>query len=123
VNLPEQPVPSFEERVSALAAEYGLLNAVGLTNIRYAGGSPELYRAVQTLKERGQLTVRVNFLFRVPNSARLEDLEDLIAQWDARPGDGDDWLRVGGVKLMVDGGYEGGWMREPYEEPWGKKGT
>lgn len=123
VTLPEQPAPSFEERVSALAEEYGLLNAVGLTNIRYAGGSPELYQAVQTLKERGQLTVRVTFLFRVPNSARLEDLEDLIAQWDARPGDGDDWLRVGGVKLMVDGGYEGGWMREPYEEPWGKKGT
>jgi predicted amidohydrolase YtcJ len=25
--------------------------------------------------------------------------------------------------MIVDGGFEGGWMREPYEEPWGKQGT
>lgn len=123
VTLPAQPVPSAEERLTALADEYRRLNAAGLTNVRYAGGSPELFRAIQTLKERGQLTVRVNFLFRVPNSAAPEDLDGLIAQWGATQGEGDEWLRVGGVKLMVDGGYEGGWMREPYEEPFGKKGT
>ena len=33
------------------------------------------------------------------------------------------FLSVGGVKLGVDGGFEGGWMREPYEEPWGRDGT
>ncbi len=38
-------------------------------------------------------------------------------------GQGDHWLRVGGVKLAVDGGFEGGLMREPYEEPWGEQGT
>ena len=38
-------------------------------------------------------------------------------------GEGDEWLRVGGVKLGVDGGFEGGFMREPYEEPWGEGGT
>jgi predicted amidohydrolase YtcJ len=27
------------------------------------------------------------------------------------------------MKMAVDGGFEGGWMREPYEEPWGEKGT
>ena len=30
---------------------------------------------------------------------------------------------MGGIKLAVDGGFEGGLMREPYEEPWGEKGT
>ncbi len=27
------------------------------------------------------------------------------------------------MKLIVDGGFEGGWMREPYQEPYGKDGT
>ena len=27
------------------------------------------------------------------------------------------------MKLGVDGGFEGGWMREPYAEPWGERGT
>jgi predicted amidohydrolase YtcJ len=40
-----------------------------------------------------------------------------------RPDEGDAWLRVGGVKLAVDGGFEGGLMREPYEEPFGEGGT
>jgi len=123
VTLPEQPAQSFEALVTALADEYRQLNAAGLTNIRYAGGSPELYQTIQALKERDQLTVRVNFLFRVPNAAKPEDLDRLIDTWGAKQGDGDDWLRIGGVKMMVDGGYEGGWLGEPYEEPWGKKGA
>ena len=39
------------------------------------------------------------------------------------PDEGDEWVRVGGIKLGVDGGFEGGWMREPYVEPWGEDGT
>jgi len=27
------------------------------------------------------------------------------------------------VKLFLDGGFEGGWLREPYAEPWGQGGT
>jgi predicted amidohydrolase YtcJ len=38
------------------------------------------------------------------------------------PRQGDAWLRVDGIKLAVDGGFEGGFMREPYEEPWGEGG-
>jgi predicted amidohydrolase YtcJ len=36
---------------------------------------------------------------------------------------GDEWLRMGVMKLGVDGGFEGGWMRTPYAEPWGEHGT
>ena len=40
-----------------------------------------------------------------------------------KPDEGDEWVRVGGMKLGVDGGFEGGWMRQPYAEPWGEGGT
>ena len=38
-------------------------------------------------------------------------------------GEGDDWLRVSGIKLAVDGGFEGGLMREPYEKPYDEGGS
>jgi predicted amidohydrolase YtcJ len=43
--------------------------------------------------------------------------------WGVQPDEGDEWLRIGGIKLAVDGGFEGGLMREPYAEPWGEGGT
>ena len=46
-----------------------------------------------------------------------------IAGSNVKPDEGDDWVRIGGMKLAVDGGFEGGWMREPYAEPWGEHGT
>jgi predicted amidohydrolase YtcJ len=32
-------------------------------------------------------------------------------------------LRIWGVKLGIDGGFEGAWMTQPYAEPYGKGGT
>src|SRR5206468_4360950 len=46
-----------------------------------------------------------------------------VAALDVKPDEGDEWVRVGGMKLAVDGGFEGGWMREPYAEPWGEHGA
>ena len=123
VTLPPRPRPDFEAQVQAMAAEHATLNAVGLTSIRYPGGSAGLYQVLQELRQRDLLTVRVNFLFRVSSSVDPDDLEATTAEWGARPGEGDEWIRVGGVKLGVDGGFEGGWMREPYEEPWGRQGV
>ena len=67
------------------------------------------------------LTMRVNALLR-PGG----DPAAVLAALDGsglHDGDGDAWLRVGGVKLAVDGGFEGGLMREPYDEPWGEGGA
>ena len=79
------------------------------------------YRLLQEMQRRGLLTMRVNALLR-PGG----DPAAVLAAIDAsglRDGDGDAWLRVGGVKLAVDGGFEGGLMREPYSEPWGEGGS
>ncbi len=105
----------------ALADSHARLNAVGLTSVRYAGASPALYEQLRELQRRGELTVRASVLFRVPSDpARLAEM---LSDWSVGPDDGDDWVRVAGIKLGVDGGFEGGWMTEPYEEPWGEGGT
>jgi predicted amidohydrolase YtcJ len=65
--------------------------------------------------------MRVNQLMR-PDARDITRLRSAIAEWNVTPDEGDEWVRIGGVKLAVDGGFEGGWMTEPYQEPWGQQG-
>jgi len=118
VQLPPQSRLTVEE----LAAQHRTLNAAGLTSIRYPGASVEQYRLLQEMARRGSLTIRVNQLLRLPADSG-ERMRAAIEATGIGPDDGDAWLRIGGMKLGVDGGFEGGWMREPYEEPWGEHGT
>jgi predicted amidohydrolase YtcJ len=118
VELP--PAPPLT--IDALVAQHRKLNAAGLTSIRYPGASVEQYRLLQQMEQRGLLTIRVNQLLRfgADNAAAMRNA---IAASRLTPDDGDEWLRIGGMKLAVDGGFEGGWMRQPYAEPWGEHGT
>ena len=120
VVLPPVPERSEADMLAALAESHRTLNSRGLTSIRYPGSSPLQYRALQQLKETERLNIRVEFLLRAPRSP--QSLAQIMNEWPA-PGAGDAWLKIGGVKLGVDGGFEGGLMREPYEEPWGEGGA
>lgn len=122
VTLPSEPEPDREEAKAALVEAYGTLNSRGLTAVRHPGGSVAQYEMIEELRDEGRLDIRVEFLLRAPRSGSLEELREAIANWPP-PGEGDAWLRIGGVKHGVDGGFEGGLMREPYEEPWGEDGT
>ena len=120
VALPPRPRPTPAAMLDVLAESHRTLNSRGMTSIRYPGGSLGQYGALQQLKEAGRLNIRVEFLLRAPGSP--EALAQALDGWPT-PGEGDAWLRIGGVKLGVDGGFEGGLMREAYEEPWGEGGT
>lgn len=121
VKLPQRM--DTVSRVDALADELGRLTEVGLTSIRYGSGDLELFEALTELEARGDLPLRVSVLLRITPEVQPEELEPTLASWNVVPDAGDDWLKVAGIKLGVDGGFEGGWMREPYEEPWGHEGT
>jgi predicted amidohydrolase YtcJ len=118
VQLP----PSQPLTIETLIAQHKKLNAAGLTSIRYPGASIEQYRLLQEMERRGLLTIRVTQLMRVPADS-AEKMRAAVAALHVKPDEGDEWLRVGGMKLGVDGGFEGGWMRQPYVEPWGEGGT
>jgi predicted amidohydrolase YtcJ len=118
--VPLSPTPTLT--VDALLEQHRKLNASGLTSIRYPGASIEQYRLLQEMKRRGLLTIRVSQLMRVDADSAAK-MRAAVAALNVQPDDGDDWLRVGGMKLAVDGGFEGGWMRDPYAEPWGEHGA
>ena len=122
VQLPLVADRSPTEIQDDLAESHRTLNSRGITSIRYPGASPEMYDMLLALREEGRLNIRVDFLYRGPRSGSPEALNEVMREW-VQPENDDLWLRVGGVKLGVDGGFEGGLMREPYEEPWGESGT
>jgi len=121
VALPPPLERSRDAQMAARAADYRTLHQAGLTTVRHPGISVDDYRMLEEMKQRGLLTMRVNALLRPGGNAAA-----VAAALDGSglgPEEGDAWLRIGGVKLAVDGGFEGGLMREPYEEPWGEHGT
>jgi predicted amidohydrolase YtcJ len=116
-GVPRTPQQQLEDRI----AEYARLNAAGLTSVRHPGISVADYRLLQEMERRGLLTMRVNVLLRFPADGPAPGT--LVEQAGIKPDEGGARLRVGGLKLGVDGGFEGGLMRQPYDEPWGEKGT
>ncbi len=71
----------------------------------------------------GELTLRYTIYlpgFGVRDPARIRDM---IAKSPLKQDEGDEWVRIGGVKLLVDGGFEGGHMSQPFAEHYGKGGT
>ena len=118
VTVPNPEAPGIEHFV----LEHRKLNAAGLTSIRYPGASVEHYRVLQEMRRKGLLTIRVNLLLRPP-AVNAAQMKAMLAASKVKPDQGDEWLRIGGVKLAVDGGFEGGWMTEPYARPYDEDGT
>lgn len=129
VTLPESPSVDRATQKDRLAEQYTTLNQRGLTSIRHPGGSLDQLEMIRELEAEGRLTMRVEYLLRAPRSGSPEELAAAISSWPEPPtqeqmgSNADALVRLGGVKLGVDGGFEGGLMREPYQAPWGEEGT
>ena len=121
VTLPANKL-TVEQQIESWVAQYRKLNAAGLTSVRHPGISLDQYRLLQEMKRRGLLTMRLNVLLSAPPNPDAAKVRSFIEGSGVKDGEGDEWLRVVGMKLVADGGFEGGWMREPYEEPYGNHG-
>ena len=121
VTLPPERPRTLEQRIQGQIAEYNKLHAVGLTAVRHPGDSIDNYRMRKEMERRGVLTMRVTQLLRLGGTPAA--MEQTLSSSGLSPDEGDALLRLGGMKMAVDGGFEGGFMREPYEEPYGEGGT
>ena len=103
------PAPTLDEIVDAMRAAQAYCWQVGLTGLHDFDGRA-CFQALQTLRAHGELGLRV--LKNIP-VARLEHALGV----GLRSGFGDDWLRIGGVKIFADGalGPRTAAMVAPYE--------
>jgi predicted amidohydrolase YtcJ len=102
-----------------LESQQKILNSYGLTSIRVPGISVADYRKFQQLRDSGKATVRYSILIRPRN---LADFKSSVFDAGIKQNEGDDWVRMWGIKIAVDGGFEGGLMTKAYEGTLGEGG-
>lgn len=122
VELPSPPDRTLDQRLDLLKKEHAKLNALGLTSFRNTGSSLREFKDYQELWRRGDLTIRIGVLLRWNRKSSAETFRSEIESWGLIPHMGNEWVRFDSIKLGVDGGYEGGWMTEPYVESFGHDG-
>lgn len=121
-------VPRESDKVTPAARRDGLrrlfrlYNEQGLTSVSDRNGSAEGLALYRDLARSGELTLRVNVArsfgvgpTRDETARRLEALVGKDGK-DGPTGAGDDWVRVGPIKLFLDGGMLNGtaYMRQPW---------
>ena len=123
VTLPP-PGPITVENVLATQRK---LNAYGITSVRipgsYRGEFFSALNAILDARKQGALTLRYNVYLPGSGVRAVERMQEILARSPLKQDEGDEWVRVGGVKLLVDGGFEGGHMTTPFVGQLGKNGT
>lgn len=107
------PLPTPEEEEAATVEAMRAMNRLGLTGAHCMDGGEASLRSFNTyqrLREQGRMTLRV------VKQLGVEAL-DTVLGIGIRSGFGDAWLRIGGVKIFIDGalGPHTAAMLEPYE--------
>ena len=114
------PRPTLAEHEAALVAMQAQYNAAGLTSVLDPGLEPPEMAAYRALRDRNELTLRVNMMWRLQPAFDDAALQRCLAAIDsgAVSIDADDpWVRTTAIKLGMDGGVEAGLYREPYAHP------
>ena len=88
----------------------------GITSVIERSATLEGYRAYEALQRGGRLKVRATVTLRIPHPEDAVQVERFITGLPFTFGSGDHWLKVGPLKIFVDGGILLGtaFMREPY---------
>ncbi len=112
------PAPSLDDQIGAMRDIQRAYHAAGLTGIVDPGVTPDIMRIYQALWARGELSVRSVLMPLSDSSLPLQDNLARIEQGGLATGFGDARLKLGGIKLFMDGGASLGTalMREPYPD-------
>lgn len=105
------PSPTPPERVAALSEAIAHAHSLGVTGVHAMNVGRGEYQAMLALRDSDRLSLRIRAFM---TSDRLDEWFDR----NLRTGDGDDMLRVGGVKFFADGalGSMTAWMNGPYDD-------
>lgn len=113
-----KPKPLARDLDRALALSQGALLEWGITSITDMGTTLEEWQAFRRAGDKGQLAVRIL------SYAQGTDAMAIIAGPGPTPWLYDDKLRMGGVKLYLDGalGSRGAWLKADYADAKGQRG-
>jgi predicted amidohydrolase YtcJ len=108
------PPPPLTESVDNLVDACAIYAASGVGSVREALILLEGWEVYQSAWEQGRLPIRCFPLLLVdPFRSQTERLA-FVEGLGARSGFGDDWLRLWGLKFVLDGGVAGAGMEQPF---------
>src|SRR5262249_4441302 len=108
------PPPSDAETIAGLASASATYASLGVGAIREAMISPHHLGVYPTAYAEGRPPSRGRPLIRVPDNIGVDAQTAVIDGLGLHSGFGDDFLRVWGLKFVLDGGVEGGALEAPY---------
>ena len=103
------PQPTHQDRLQAIISMQNRLNAAGITSVILGAAFPNEIKLLQEIREAGKLTLRITARMRVRT---VEGYDAIKAM--PRSGFGDSWLKIGTIKMGIDGGSDGNMFTEPY---------
>jgi len=105
-----------KDRLWALKSMLQRYNSVGITSLSDRSAGPEGFRAYQSLHQSGELTVRSHVTYLIQAQGTPGQVREEIERIPFITGWGDNWLRTGALKAVVDGGILIGtaYLRESY---------
>jgi predicted amidohydrolase YtcJ len=110
------------ERMAAIEKMLTLYAAAGLTSVADRAVTPPTVKLYEKLKADGRLPVRVTLTWRVNSNRPVEQVVREIRQSPLTTNYGDEWLKMGSLKVTLDGGQSVGtaYQRQPYG-PFGRQ--
>ena len=121
LKIPARKSLSPGEKQAALQIMLNHYNRYAITSIFSGSGSFETVRMLREMRDKNILTTRVfqNIGIRPRRGITKEAMSEMMKAFKEKTGDGDNWVRIGSAKIVLDGGILTGTAL--LSEPWGDK--
>ena len=121
LKIPERESLTLKENEDALAEMLKRYNEYGLTSLISGAGDPESMKIYRDMADKKTLTARICQNILLPEGGKItkESVTEKVKQFTSITGDGDEWVRTGSLKILLDGGILAGTAY--LNEPWGVK--
>jgi predicted amidohydrolase YtcJ len=122
LKLPARKPLTAQNRLDALKSMLKRYNRYGFTSLTSGSGDPKSVAMYQDMSKRNELTTRIALNIILPmNSGNItrEKVLEKLKTFKFVTGDGDEWVKIGPLKVILDGGILTGTAY--LQEPWGDK--
>jgi len=121
LKVPQQKEHSYQEKQDALKEMLNRYNQYGITSLFSGTGDFESVKMYRDMADKKILTARIyqNILLKADGKITKESVTEKLKNYEHITGYGDEWVRIGSLKVFLDGGILTGTAY--MQEPWGKK--
>jgi predicted amidohydrolase YtcJ len=122
LKIPARKQLTAQEKLNALQSMLKRYNRYGITSLISGSGDSEAVTMYQDMSKKDALTARICINIMLPmssDSLTLQKVRDRLKTLKYVTGNGNEWVRIGPLKIILDGGILTGTAY--LQEPWGSK--